>query len=72
METGLASFVVSSFVFFGMQLRIIMGFCALLQRMGIFGAERENVPRAAPESLELWRYGWFLTRNVMRVILNTD
>jgi hypothetical protein len=34
----------------GMPLRKIMAFCALLQRMGIFAAERENVPRTAAEN----------------------
>jgi len=53
-----------------MPLRKIMGFCALLQRMGIFGAEGENVPRTLPESWELRRRGRFRTRNVMRRILN--
>jgi hypothetical protein len=42
METALASFVVSGFVLLRMQLRKIRPICALLQRMGIFGAEREN------------------------------
>jgi hypothetical protein len=38
----LASFVASSFVILSLQLRKIMPICALLQRMGIFGAERIN------------------------------
>jgi len=38
----LASFVASGFVFWQIQLRKIMAFCALLQRMGIFGGEREK------------------------------
>jgi hypothetical protein len=42
METALARHVGSGCVLFDMQLRKIMGFCALLQRMGIFGGEREN------------------------------
>jgi hypothetical protein len=50
MGTGLARFVVSGFILLGMRLRKIMGFCALLQRMGIFGAERENVPRTAQKN----------------------
>jgi len=40
--TGLENFVVSGFVLWSLQLRKIMAICALLQRMGIFGAEREN------------------------------
>jgi hypothetical protein len=40
--TALASFVASSFVFLYIQLRKIMAICALLQRMGILGAERKN------------------------------
>jgi len=39
--TGLENFVVSGFVLWSLQLRKIMAICALLQRMGIFGAERE-------------------------------
>ena len=42
MGTGLASFVVSGFVLWRMPLRKIMGFCALLQRMGILGGFGAN------------------------------
>jgi len=38
----LENFVASGFVLFGLQLRKIMAICALLQRMGILGVEREN------------------------------
>jgi len=38
---ALENFVASGFVLFGLQLRKIMAICALLQRMGIFGGERE-------------------------------
>jgi hypothetical protein len=40
--TGLENFVASGFVLWSLQLRKIMAICALLQRMGIFGGEREN------------------------------
>ena len=36
METAVARFVVSGFILWHIQLRKIMAFCALLQRMGIF------------------------------------
>jgi hypothetical protein len=42
MGTGLARHVASSCILFDMQLRKIMRFYALLQRMGIFGAMREK------------------------------
>jgi hypothetical protein len=39
---ALEIFVVSGFDLLRMHLRKIMAVCALLQRMGILGAEREN------------------------------
>jgi len=49
----LENFVVSGFVLLSLQLRKIMAICALLQRMGIFGGEREISRKfRAPE-----RYG---------------
>jgi hypothetical protein len=50
MVTALASFVASHFVLWQIQLRKITPVCALVQRMGILGAELENIPRTAPES----------------------
>ena len=46
METRLARHVASYFVLFDIQLRKIMAFCALLQRMGIFRDVREKSHRS--------------------------
>jgi hypothetical protein len=51
MGRALASFVVSGFVLLRMPLRKIMPVCAVLQRMGIFRAEREILLRTATGAL---------------------
>ena len=69
MGTALASFVVSGFVFWHIQLRKIMVFYALLQRMEIFRAEWEkyrNFRSNAEFAVNFMKY--YKSRNIRRVI----
>ena len=54
MGMALASFVVSGFVLLRMPLRKIMPVCALLQRMGIFRAEREKSQNFVRMQVLVW------------------
>jgi hypothetical protein len=68
----LEKFVANGCVLCDLQLRRIMPICALLQRMGIFSAERENIPAHLGGVDDFPADEMVCTRNVNRQIFSIN